>query len=233
MLYKNIRGLLFDKDGTLFDFHRSWGRWTHNLLTEISEGDPALFRDLALVIKFDPATQSFLPDSPAIAGTVQEQAELMAPLLPGRDVAELCVYLVKKAAEAEMVPVVPLAPLLTWCRDAGLKLGVATNDAEGAAREQLGALGLIPRFDFIAGFDSGFGAKPGPGMCTAFAEQMALKPQQVAMIGDSTHDLEAARAAGMIALGVLSGPASREDLIPFADVILPDIGALPGWLEMT
>jgi phosphoglycolate phosphatase len=50
------------------------------------------------------------------------------------------------------------------------------------------------------------------------------------MVGDSTHDLDAGRAAGMATVGVLTGLAGAADLAPHADAILPDIGALPGWL---
>ena len=51
------------------------------------------------------------------------------------------------------------------------------------------------------------------------------------MIGDSTHDLLAGRAAGMITIGVLTGPAPHEELAPFADVVLADIGKIPDWLH--
>jgi phosphoglycolate phosphatase len=51
------------------------------------------------------------------------------------------------------------------------------------------------------------------------------------MVGDSLHDLRAARAAGMRAVAVLTGPARAADLAPWADAVLPDIGALAGWLD--
>jgi hypothetical protein len=52
------------------------------------------------------------------------------------------------------------------------------------------------------------------------------------MIGDSTHDLDCGRAAGMTTVAVLTGLADRDDLAPHADVVLPDIGSLPGWLGL-
>ena len=52
------------------------------------------------------------------------------------------------------------------------------------------------------------------------------------MIGDSTHDLDSGRAAGMATVGVLTGLATRADLAPHADVVLADIGALPAWLGL-
>ena len=57
---------------------------------------------------------------------------------------------------------------------------------------------------------------------------MKLKPDLVAMVGDSSHDLEAGRNAGVgLNVGVLTGPAKHQDIKHLADVILPDISALP------
>jgi phosphoglycolate phosphatase len=49
-------------------------------------------------------------------------------------------------------------------------------------------------------------------------------------VGDSTHDLHAARAAGAVAIAVLSGPATREDLADHADHIIDTIDDLPALL---
>ena len=50
------------------------------------------------------------------------------------------------------------------------------------------------------------------------------------MVGDSTHDLIAGRRAAMRCVGVLTGLADTEDLLPHADAVLENIGALPSWL---
>ena len=93
-------------------------------------------------------------------------------------------------------------------------------------------LGALERFDFIAGYDSGHGLKPGPGMVLAFAAATGVAPQQVAMIGDSLHDLGAGRAAGAgLVVGVLTGPAEAHELAPHADHVIGSIAELPGLLE--
>lgn len=112
-----------------------------------------------------------------------------------------------------------------------MRLGCVTNDAEAPARAHLKTAGICDVMDFVAGFDSGYGAKPDPGPLLAFCDRMGLRPEQVMMVGDSRHDLIAARTAGMFAVGVLTGLATAEDLSPLADLVLPDIGALPGWLN--
>ena len=58
-----------------------------------------------------------------------------------------------------------------------------------------------------------------------------LKPSEVAMIGDSTHDLIAAKKAGLYAIGVLTGVAKRSELELYADKILKSIKDLPIFLN--
>lgn len=225
-----IDGLLFDKDGTLFDFRVSWGGWARDFLTRIAS-DPAHARRLGRAIGFDLGSGSFAPDSPVIAATAADIAAALAPWLPGVTVADLTDRIDASAGQAPMSEAVPLRPLLSGLRAQGLKLGVATNDSEAPARQHLANHGITDCFDFIAGYDSGHGAKPGPGMCLAFARDLRLEPSRVAMVGDSRHDLEAGRAAGMRTVAVLTGIAKRGELEPHADVVLPDIGAIPGWLS--
>ena len=108
---------------------------------------------------------------------------------------------------------------------------MATNDGEDPVTRQLHATGIHHHFDFVAGYDSGHGAKPDPGMLLAFATHIGTTPDRIVMVGDSTHDLEAAMRAGMTRVGVLTGIATRTDLEPHADVVLADISDLPDWLE--
>jgi phosphoglycolate phosphatase len=225
-----IDAILFDKDGTLFDFRISWGRWAAGFLAGLAR-DPAHADRLGRAIGFDAATLGFAPDSPVIAATAADIAAALVPHLDGLSVAALTDRIDATAGSAPMSEAVPLRPLLTGLRGRGLRLGVATNDSEAPARQHLATHGITDCFDFIAGYDSGHGAKPGPGMCLAFAAAFGLDPARVAMVGDSQHDLAAGRAAGMHAVAVLTGIARVADLAPLADTVLPDIGALPGWLD--
>lgn len=227
---QGIRALLFDKDGTLFDFHRSWSGWAAGLLADLADGDDARAARLAEAVGFDRHAVRFRPGSPFIASTLDEVCALMLPHLPRWDEAALRALAVARASRARMVPPVPLDPLLSGLRARGLALGVATNDAESAARVQLAEAGIAPHFDMILGFDSGPVPKPAPDMLLFFAERMGIDPGAVAMVGDSTHDLHAGRAAGMVTVAVLTGIAVAEDLAPHADHVLADVGELPALL---
>lgn len=228
-MMKGIRGILFDKDGTLFDFQATWGAWARLLLGELSGGDPARAAAMAEAMAFDLDRGRFRPESPVIAGTGREVAELLAPLA-GLSADALEARIARAAAEAPLAEAVPLRALLERLRGAGLKLGVATNDFESVARQHVA--GVIELFDFVAGFDSGHGGKPEPGMLLAFARTAGLAPSAVLMVGDSRHDLIAGRRAGMATLAVLTGVAEAADLSDLADAVRPDIGHLPALLDL-
>jgi phosphoglycolate phosphatase len=72
--------------------------------------------------------------------------------------------------------------------------------------------------------------KPDATPVLAFASAAGVPPAGIAVVGDSPHDLIAARAAGAVAIGVLSGPNEREVLQPHADILLPSVSELAGWL---
>lgn len=226
-----VSGILFDKDGTLFDFSISWSAWAQDFLAELAGGGAERAAELGRAIGFDWGAARFDPASPVVAGTPDDVAACLIGHFPDRSPAELIAQMNRAAARAPMAPAVPLAPLLDGLRDRGLHLGVATNDAEAPARAHLAEAGILDRFVFVAGCDSGFGAKPAPGQMRAFAGQTALPPDQVIMVGDSRHDLVAGRAAGMRTVAVLTGLATAEELAPLADTVLPDIGALPEYLD--
>lgn len=183
--------VLFDKDGTLFEFGATWDAWGHQALQHLSEGSAETLQALAAAARFDLGRQSFDADSPVVAGTNREAAACLAAVLPGRDVAEIEAYLERSGAEAPLQAAAPLVPLMAQLEAMGLPLGVMTNDAESVAHAHLGYAGISGVFDFIAGFDSGYGAKPDPAPLLAFAERVAIAPARIVMVGDSPHDLNA------------------------------------------
>lgn len=226
-----IKALIFDKDGTFFDFQQSWGAWMAGFLARLSDGDSEKLHQMADAAGFDLEHQVFLPNSAVIAGTAEEATALLLPFLPGHSLESLTAQLVDDTVNAPMIEVTPLAPFLENLKARGLALGVATNDAERAARAQLEVVNAVGYFDFIAGYDSGFGGKPEPGQLLGFAAQTGIAVEASAMVGDSTHDLEAGRAAGMKTIGVLTGVAGREELAPLSDVVLETIADIPAWLD--
>lgn len=232
-----IAGVLFDKDGTLLDFQRTWAPLGRRLIDQLSAGDAALAARLAAGAGFDIDRDQYLPHSPLASGDGGALIRAWAAALPDQTEASLKALIAKGALgviEGGLVPAVAdLGGLLRRLKGAGLTLGLATHDLSLSAKAQLQRLGLADLFSFIAGADSGHGLKPDPAMLTAFCAASGLDPGAVAVVGDSAIDLEMGRrgGAGLVA-AVLTGPAPRAALAPLADVVLDDIDALPGCLGL-
>lgn len=229
---KDYTALVFDKDGTLFDFHATWGAWSAGFIENLAGDDPVRRDVLADAMGYDLVAGTFHRWSPVIAETVDVLVAIIHAALPDMDEADLRARVLETSSHAPQVEATALVPLLGRLRAEGYTLGLATNDGEAPARAHLERAGIAGAFEFIAGYDSGHGGKPGPGMLRAFCAATGSEPARTVMIGDSTHDLVAGRAAGMTTVGVLTGLAAAEDLAPHADAVLADIAALPGWLGL-
>ena len=222
----SIRGLLFDKDGTLFDFEKTWNSWTSRILTEVSKQSDVSISALADAIDFDLKTGKLLPQSIVIAGTHRQVTAALHTKLSNWDFEHLESYLLDYVIETRQYEVVPLQKYFRKLKSEGLLLGVMTNDAERGAQAHLAAAGILELLDFVAGSDTGFGCKPAPEPLLAFAKITGLKPDEIAMVGDSLHDLQAAQAAGMMRIAVLTGVAKEDELKKHADLVLPSIANL-------
>lgn len=225
-------GILFDKDGTLFDFRASYAPATAGVVRELA-GNEALAVRMASLAGFDLSTRVFSPDSVIIAGTAHDMAALWHPFLqqPAETLPFVIDELFEKHSRECMTLFVQVPPVLSELLQLGMHIGLATNDSEANGRAHLGLAGIDHHFSFIAGHDSGHGAKPGPGMVQAFAAECGILPGAVLMVGDSRHDMDAARAAGAIAVAVATGLATAGELAPHADHVietLEELLALPG-----
>ncbi|SDG05445.1 HAD family hydrolase [Thalassobaculum litoreum] len=228
-----IRGIVFDKDGTLIRFEETWtpAFWASAEALADDLGRPGLAEALMVAGGWCPDARRILPGTELASGTTDVVARLwraVAPELP--EDAELIPWLDSvwhAQAMAHLTPIDPLPSLFAGLRADGLRCGLATNDSETGARDTAERLGIAPHLSFTVGYDSGHGAKPGPGMLLAAQAAWGLAPAKTAMVGDSPADLAAGRAAGCgLVIGVLSGASGREVLEPLADLLLEDVHRL-------
>lgn len=230
---KSLRGIIFDKDGTLFEFTATWSHWADAVLERFAAGDPNRATMIGERIGYDPKARKFDPSSVLIAETTEVVAATLAPHFPDIPPFELQRELDRLAEETPQTLVPGLTGALTCLKAHGLRLGVCTNDTENAARAHLGGAGVSDLFDPIFGYDSGHGAKPSPDPLRAIAGLWGVEPHVCAMVGDSMHDLVAGKRAGMMTVGVLTGTAIRSDLDEGADVVLDSIAELPELLGLS
>lgn len=225
----DVRAVLFDKDGTLLDFEATWGPATAEVLDALAGGDRATMSDLAASCGFVPVSNRFLPGSPIIGGDLDEFAPAWAARLGiayDRAFMLRLDELFRPASLRHLVAYDDVPDALSRLGEAGLPVGIATNDFEMTARAHLEKLGIDGCFDFVAGYDSGFGGKPEPGMVNAFAAAVGLPASSVALVGDSPHDINAALAAGALPIGIARTPEAARALGELPVLTVPDMAGL-------
>ena len=226
----SLKGLLFDKDGTLIDFNQSWlppMKAAANLVASRS-GRPELASQLLIEGGYLPEQDSWAKDSIIAFETSDAMLEAWANRTSPALIESITPQIQQIVLDAlhNAVPVVAdIKPLFTKFAKR-YTLGVASMDDEINVDRTLCGLGLHDDIVFYCGSDSGFGHKPDAGMVEAFCTQTEFSASDVAVVGDSLHDLKMARAAGAIAIGVLSGASSERTLSKYADYLFPDIAAL-------
>ncbi|MCB2102809.1 MAG: HAD family hydrolase [Rhodobacterales bacterium] len=235
-----IGGVLFDKDGTLIDFDVTWAPAYRAGAVFLTGGDEALADTLLAATGWNADEATHEPGSMLAAGTVMEIVTAWTRLMPAHRrpadplnvLSERVDAVFERVAGLSVKPFTDLPALMARLRARGLAVGLATNDSVAGARSTLGPVNAIDCFDFFAGFDSGHGHKPGPGMVHGFCDAMGLVPHRVMVVGDSLHDLRMARAAGAGAVvGVLSGTGAPATLAAEADNLIPDINHLESLLD--
>jgi phosphoglycolate phosphatase len=105
-----------------------------------------------------------------------------------------------------------VAALLAHAVSAGVKLAVATNKPGDWAREIVGTLGLLERFEVVLGDGDGHARKPDPAMVCEIGRQCGAEPQRTLYVGDSVLDVQAGRAAGAVVVAVVWGYTERAAL---------------------
>lgn len=111
-------------------------------------------------------------------------------------------------------------------QEAGLLLACVTNKPHALALELLRKKALLPYFRYVYGGDSLPFRKPHAYPVLRVCSDFALMPDQAALIGDSSNDVQAAQAAGTLSLCVPYGyNHGRPIASAGADAVVDDLVA--------
>lgn len=221
-----IRAALFDKDGTLVDFHRTWDSAVGIALRGATRSPEAL-STAATLLEFDLQSNTIGPASPLIADSNQDVLDLIDAVVE----IDAFVTLLNVAAADAVTPSLGVPQVLHDLRGANVDLAVVTNDFEEPAKRQLTRLGLAELFSHVVAADTGFGAKPDPGMLRGALGLCDVRPEEAIIVGDTAHDLRAGRSAGVLTVLVTNNRSPQPECLPLADLVITDLTTLRSTLE--
>jgi HAD superfamily hydrolase (TIGR01509 family) len=102
--------------------------------------------------------------------------------------------------------------LLAFLRDQGVPYGIATSGRRPEIDASLEALGVPPDTVVVDRGDV-LRAKPEPDLFLACQERLGVPIGACYVVGDAVWDLLAARRAGMLSIGLLTGGYGEDELL--------------------
>lgn len=197
--------VLFDLDGTLVDTPRAIVRTFTAAFASmgVPARDPAAIRaTIGLPLERAFSTLLGVPlDDPQVADGVRRYQVLFREII-------------LPAAETLVFPGV--ADGLAALRARGRTLTIATSKFHASADALLRAAGLREHFRLVVGADEVARPKPDPETAEVILRTLGARADQAVMVGDTTHDLLMAQAAGMRSIGVTYGIHDAPQLRPVA-----------------
>jgi phosphoglycolate phosphatase-like HAD superfamily hydrolase len=239
-LSREIDVAVFDKDGTLIDFHRLWwGKLETGIaaLVAATGGGPALEEMLYHTMGAEPARKLIKPDGPYAAASIAKTGTIAATVLhqwgmAWHEAEELVArrfetIMAEPAGPDDIRPIGDLVGLFRRMKVAGISVAISTNDNREASEASLRLLGIEGLVDAMVCGDDALPSKPAPDQLLHIAQKLGASPARLLMAGDTVGDLLSGRAAGAgLVVGVLSGAGERRVLEPHADVLAADVHAI-------
>ena len=216
----DLRLVIFDVDGTLVDSQAEIMAAME--MSFAANGLPMLPRTAVLSIvglSLDVAFRQLCPDADDVVQASLVQAYKDAfNALRGVD------------GTAEKSPLFPgaLAVLDTLAGQDNTLLAVATGKSRRGLDKLLERYGLTGMFHSEQVADH-HPSKPNPSMILTALSELGVGQQRAVMVGDTTFDMDMARAAGVAKIGVSWGYHPAEMLRP--DILIDDFTALPGAID--
>jgi HAD superfamily hydrolase (TIGR01509 family) len=129
---------------------------------------------------------------------------------------------IKALTSKPILPIEGLKELLSYARDKGIVLAVASSSSVYNIKLVLKAIDLEQFFALIVSGEQVPRNKPFPDIYLKTAELLKLKPNQCAVVEDSANGVKSAKDAGMFCIGFRNLSSGNQDISP-ADVIIDSL----------
>ena len=233
--------VVFDKDGTLIDFHTLWGPRVKRAIDAICASlgwDQSLTNMLTTALGYDPQTAQVVSQGPLATAPISELEIVVATILFQHQMSwEHAKYLASEhfgpvmsalPQPTEIKPLGDVHTAIARLKSSGVQVAIATSDDRAPTEAALRELNLTQTVDLIlCADDPGTPSKPDPQVLHYISQQLVVGIDRTVMVGDTVSDLEMARQAGVaLTVGITGGADKTVELESHADVLLSSVGGL-------
>lgn len=220
-----IKAICLDVDGTLRKTDEQYTARINVLLSPLRWVSRRNTLPLArsIVTRFEDPVNSLF--------TLAERLRVHAPLHKLVDVANPWQRRRSRPGYYQTIPaVLPAVERLA----ASYPLAVISVRGEVSTNHFLQQTGLAEHFTFVASGQTARRSKPHPHQVYWVAERLEIDPSDCLVVGDTTLDIRAGKAAGAQTVAVLSGFGKEAELrAAGADLVLLSVAELPGALGLS
>ncbi len=192
---ENIKGVLFDLDGTLVSNYRGIHSCIEETLSSMGLPVPSYEK----VVK-------------TVGGSILLTFEKIIGCARAAEAAELYVKLFPKHIFDGLESMPFALEILKALKARGMKLACLTNKGQEAAEDILEKLGMLKFLDGVMGTSVYSSRKPDREFTLAALEKLSLKPEEALIVGDSVFDNKSGENAGVAVCLVSTGGDSAEEL---------------------
>lgn len=128
-------------------------------------------------------------------------------------------------AKAKLTAIEGIPELLRNIKGAGMRIALASSSSRFFIESVIENLGIAGYFEVVASGEEVARSKPAPDVFLRAAELLQIHPEDCVVIEDSANGVNAAKAAGMRAIGFVNLNSGVQDLSA-ADVIVDAIGKI-------
>lgn len=216
-----IKGVIFDKDGTLIEFSDLWKMSLESLLNNYSLTD--VEKRLIKKISGINEENQVKENSVLASGTISDLASIFSEYVDKTKLEleeEIGLFFLEYLKNhPEMVrETCNLKKLFVDLKEMGLFIGVITSDNYEQTKLTFEMLDLFEDLDFLATGDR-YASKPDIESLDEFCKISSLNREEVVVVGDSDVDMLFGNKAGL-SIGVLSGVGSKQMLEKIGDVVV-------------
>ncbi|WP_436862441.1 HAD family hydrolase [Staphylococcus caeli] len=204
-----MKWILFDKDGTIIYFDRSWMKIGLQLVDDFMETYEHSIEDKsAAYAHLGVVDDEILPGTIMASGALDEMIQAFCDIA-NQDVTQWAQRRSQTLVDnrvPENVVVEGMSETLKTLQHQGYKMGIVTSDSKKGVEQFLEVTDFAHFFDVVISTEADAVEKPNPEVLNPLFQQYDVAPEDVVIVGDTANDIQTGVNAKLgLKIAVLTG----------------------------